>query len=52
MIMKLDVDHYNIDFRNYHPQAGYKRMLSQVLNQYESYKRRYAYAMYDREVRE
>ena len=52
MIVKLDRDNYNSDFRNGHPQAGYKRMLSQVLNQHEAYKRRYAYAMYEREVRE
>ena len=50
--MKLDVDHYNIEFREGAPQAGYKRMLAQVFNQEEHYKRRYAYAMYEREVRE
>jgi hypothetical protein len=52
LIVKLNNDFYNRDFRNGHPQAGYKRLLSQVLNQEEHYKRRYMYAMFEREVRE
>lgn len=52
MILKLDEDHYNYEYRNGAPQAGYKRLMSQIANQHEYYKRRYAYAMYEREVRE
>lgn len=52
LIVKLDVDHYNSEYREGEPQAGYKRLMSQLANQHEHYKRRYAYAMYEREVRE
>lgn len=51
-IAALDYDAYNEEYRNGEPQAGFKRMLAQILNQEEHYKRRYAYAMYEREVRE